>query len=192
MTRHRITPPEHYIDSPEAVAVFDTVPGFQAAVYDLLIAGFTRHDISVLGSESALAEKFGQRFWTSAELADDPEAPRAAFVSEEAVGELEGGIAGGFLFVGSAIAMTALLGPASTIGASIAAVAVGGAPGAVVGTLLARRAGRHHRAHYAAQIARGGLLLWVRTPTPELERRAVAILRGHSGRDVHVHPWSEP
>jgi hypothetical protein len=37
--------------------------------------------------------------------------PRTALVSEEAVGELAGGIWGGFAFLGSAIAMTALLTP---------------------------------------------------------------------------------
>jgi hypothetical protein len=34
---------------------------------------------------------------------------------------------------------------------------------------------------------RGGLLLWVRTWDVEDERRAVEILRKHSGSDVHVH-----
>jgi hypothetical protein len=191
MTQFRMSKPPHAIACPEAVGVFDTVPALQAAIYDLMIAGFSRHDISLLGGEQALREKFGQHFWSAGDLEDDPEAPRAAFVSEEAMGELEGGIAGGFLFLGSAIAMTVLLGPASTLAASIAAVAVGGVPGAVLGTLLARRVGKHHRDYYARQIEHGGMLLWVRTDTPEKERRAVEIMKGHSGRDVHVHPWSE-
>jgi hypothetical protein len=98
---------------------------------------------------------------------------------------------GGFLFLGSAIAMTALLTPASTLLGSIAAVGIGGTPGAVLGTLLARRVGRHHKDYYAGQIAHGGILVWVRTETDEKERRAIEIMKGHSGRDVHVHPWAE-
>jgi hypothetical protein len=192
MTDYRLTRPPHAIRCPEAVAVFDDAATLKAAVYDLMMAGFSRWDISVLGSQEALQAKFGDRYWTAAELADDPEAPRAAFVSEEAIGELEGGIAGGFLFLGSAIAMTALLTPASTLLGSIAAVAIGGVPGAALGTLLARRVGSHHRDYYQTQVAHGGLLLWVRVDGPEQERRAVAILKGQSGRDVHVHPWSEP
>jgi len=35
------------------------------------------------------------------------------------------------------------------------------------------------------------MLLWVRVRDEEHERLAVEILKGHSGRDVHVHDWSE-
>jgi hypothetical protein len=184
--------PEHYIDVPEAVGVFDSWATLQAAMYDLLIAGFSRFDISMLASEDAVREKLGRQFWTSRELEDDPAAPRTAFVSEEAIGELAGGIWGGFVFLGSAIAMTALLTPAATVAASIAAAVIGGAPGAVVGGLIARRIGKHHEDYYLQQIERGGVLLWVRCATPEKERLAREIMSGHSGRDVHIHAWSEP
>lgn len=36
-----------------------------------------------------------------------------------------------------------------------------------------------------------GILLWLRCSTPEKERLAQKIMVGHSGRDVHVHRWSE-
>jgi hypothetical protein len=35
------------------------------------------------------------------------------------------------------------------------------------------------------------MLLWVRVRDDAHEKMAVEILKGHSGRDVHVHPWSE-
>ena len=180
-----------YIDIPEAVGVFDTFEAQQAAFYDLRSVGFHHSDISLLGSKEALEEKLGKAYWRASELEDDPRAPRANFVSEEAIGELEGAIAGGFFFVGSAIAMTALLTPASTAAASIAAVAIGGSPAAVIGTLLARRVGKHHKDYYENQIRHGGILMWVRTRDKEREDLAVKILKGHSGRDVHVHDWSE-
>ena len=192
MTTYRTSQPDDFIAIPEAVGIFETKEKLQAAMYDLMIAGFSRYDISVLASQETLEEKFGSSFWRAEELADDPATPRAAFVSEEAIGELEGGIAGGLFFLGSAIAMTALLTPASTAAASIAAVAIGGSPAAVLGTLLARRVHRHHRDYYQTQIEHGGILLWVRVLDPERERIAVEIMKGHSGTDVHVHPWSEP
>ncbi|RBI87514.1 hypothetical protein DRV85_00855 [Rhodosalinus halophilus] len=179
------------IKVPEAVGVFDSFEALQAAIYDLMIAGFSRWDISLLGGQKALEAKLGERFWHAEDLEDDPEAPRAHFVEEEAIGELEGGIAGGFFFLGSYIAMAALLMPASTLAASIAAIAIGGGPAAVLGALLARRVHKHHRDYYAEQIRHGGLLLWVRVADKEKERRAVEIMQGHSGRDVHVHDWSE-
>ncbi|WP_343082091.1 hypothetical protein [Ostreiculturibacter nitratireducens] len=193
MTGFRTTKPDHYIAEPEAVGIFDNFESFQAAMYDLLIAGFSRYDISVLASQETVDKKFGKRFWRSAELQDDPEAPRTAFVSEEAIGELEGAIAGGFFFLGSYIAMAAMaaLAPVATLAGSVAGIAIGGAPGAVIGSILARRVGRHHKDYYATQIEHGGILLWVRVADHEREKIAVEIIKGHSGRDVHVHPWSE-
>jgi hypothetical protein len=179
------------INIPEAVGVFDSFEDLQKAFYDLRMVGFSRYDISLLGKEDALKEKLGKTYWRSAELEDDPSAPRAAFVSEEAIGELEGGIAGGFFFLGSYVAMAAMLTAASTLAASIAAIAIGGVPAAVIGTLLARRVGKHHKEYYTTQIEHGGILLWVRVSDKEREALAVKIMKEHSGRDVHVHPWSE-
>ena len=179
------------IDIPEAVGVFDTFEDLQKAFYDLRSVGIHHSDISLLGDEKVLEEKLGKAYWRASELEDDPHAPRAHFVSEEAIGELEGAIAGGFFFVGSAIAMAAMLTPASTLAASIAAVAIGGSPAAVIGTLLARRVGQHHKDYYADQIEHGGILLWVRARDDERADMAVKIMKGHSGRDVHLHSWSK-
>jgi hypothetical protein len=192
MSEHRFTRPEGALEQPEAVGVFQSYDAFQAAIYDLMIAGFSRYDISVVASQEVLEEKFGKRYWTSPELADNPEAPRSYFVSEEAVGELEGAIVGGFFFIASYVALAAMLAlsPLSALGASVAAVAVGGVPAATLGGWLARRVGKHHSEYYATQIRHGGILLWVSLSSPERERLAVEIMKGHSGRDVHVHPWS--
>jgi hypothetical protein len=184
---HKLT----VIDVPEAVGVFDTFEDLQQAFYDLRMVGIHHSDISLLADEKVLKKKLGKAYWRSSELEDDPRAPRAHFVSEEAMGELEGAIAGGFFFVGSYIAMAALLTPVSTLAASIAAIAIGGSPAAVIGTLLARRVGKHHKDYYANQIKNGGILLWVRTRDKDREDLAVKIMKGHSGRDVHVHSWSE-
>ena len=179
------------IDTPEAVGVFDTFEDLQQAFYDLRMVGIHHSNISLLANESVLKEKLGKAYWRASDLEDDPHAPRAHFVSEEAIGELEGAIAGGFFFVGAYIAMAAMLMPASTLAASIAAIAIGGSPSAVIGTLLARRVGKHHKDYYANQIEHGGILLWVRVDNKEREELAVKIMKGHSGRDVHVHSWSK-
>lgn len=176
---------------PEAVAVFDSVEDVKAAYWDLRMVGFSRYDISLLAKQEVLEEKLGHAYWRAEDLEDDPKAPRAAYVSEEAMGELEGAIAGGFFFLGSSIAMLAMLTPASTAAASIAAIAIGGSPAAVVGTLLARRADRKFRDYYANQLHHGGILMWVRVKDDDKRDLASKILTEHSGRDVHVHGWSE-
>jgi hypothetical protein len=106
------------IDIPEAVGVFSKFEDLQQAFYDLRMTGIHHSDISLLADEKVLKEKLGKAYWRSTNLAVDPHLPRAHFVSEEAIGELEGAIAGGFFFVGSFIA-------------------IGGSPAAVIGTLLA-------------------------------------------------------
>ncbi|MCI2398840.1 hypothetical protein [Aliiroseovarius subalbicans] len=180
-----------YINIPEAVGVFDSVKSMQGAMYDLMMAGFSRYDISVLGSEEAMIEKLGSAFLRPEELEDNPDAPRAAFVSEEAMGELEGGIIGGLFFLGSYAALLSLLTPASTVAASVAAVAIGGSPSAALGIILARRVDKHHKDYYENQLKNGGILIWVRTIDKDKEALAVDIMKQHSGRDVHVHGWSE-
>ena len=87
--------------------------------------------------------------------------------------------------------MLAMLTPASTLAASIAAIAIGGSPAAVFGALLARRVGKQHKEYYENQVQHGGILMWVRTKNKEKEDLAVTIMKAHSGRDVHVHGWSE-
>ena len=178
------------IDVPEAVGVFDSFEALQGAFYDLRMAGFSRYDLSLLGGEKALREKLGDAWWRSQDLADDPNVPRAAFVSEEAMGELEGAIIGGAFMIPSYIAMAVVAATGATVAATAAAVAIVGFPAVVIGTLLARRAGSHHRDYYALQIEHGGILLWVRVASKEKERQAVEILRQHSARDVNVHDWS--
>ncbi len=178
------------INIPEAVGVFDSFEALQAAFYDLRMAGFSRYDISLLGSETALKEKLGDAWWRSEDLDDNPEVPRAAFVSEEAMGELEGMIVGGAFFIPAYIATAVVAAAGATVAATAAAVAIAGLPAAAIGVLLARRTDKRHKDYYARQIEHGGILLWVRVADKEKERRAVEVLRSHSGKDVHVHDWS--
>ncbi|WP_298858053.1 hypothetical protein [uncultured Sulfitobacter sp.] len=178
------------IEVPEAVGVFDTFESFQKAFYDLRMVGFSRYDLSVLGSDVALKEKFGKAYLSAEEMEDDPRVPRAAFVSEEGIGEMEGVIVGGAFFIPSYIAMAAMAAAGATAAATAAAVAIVGLPAAAIGVLMARRVQKHHNDYYADQIARGGILLWVRVADKEREKLAVNILKSHSGKDVHVHDWS--
>jgi len=48
------------------------------------MVGIHHSDISLLADQKVLQEKLGKAYWRAAELEDDPSAPRAQFVSEEA------------------------------------------------------------------------------------------------------------
>lgn len=131
------------------------------------MVGSSRSGISLLSRKEGSEDKFGSRYWRSVELEDDPNVPRAAFVSEEAIGVLEDALIGGFVFLGSAIAMTAMPTPSSTLAALTASVAIGDAPGAAIGAILAGRACQHNKDYCETLVRQGGILLWVRVSDDE-------------------------
>jgi len=171
----------------EAIAVFDEAKPLQDAIDELRRSGFDRADISLLASEQSVEEKLGHLYDKVGELEDDPSVPRAAYVSTEAVGDAEGGLIGGLVYVGAVAAAGAMVASGGSLAGVIAAAAMAGGAGGVVGSVLAKLVGERHARHIQEQIDHGGLLLWVRTWDKEEERRAVEILTKHSAHDVHVH-----
>jgi hypothetical protein len=105
--------------SREAFGIFHSASGLQDAIDDLLSSGFDRSELSLLASEHAVDEKLGHRYARVDVLADDAEAPRAAFVSTEAIGDAEGGIIGGLVYVGAIAAVGAVVATGGTLLAAI-------------------------------------------------------------------------
>ena len=68
-------------------------------------------------------------------------------------------------------------------GAPLAAVAAGAGVGAA-GALVGRKLSHDTLSFLDAELARGGVLLWVRTPDESAEARAIHVLRRHAS-DVH-------
>jgi hypothetical protein len=171
----------------EAVGVFIRSEDLQDAIDELLSSGFHRADLSLLASEHVVKEKLGHRYYKVDALQDDPNVPREAYVSPEAMGDAEGAVIGTLMYVGATAAAGAILVSGGTLAVAIAAVAVGSGAGAMIGSILAIWMGDHHAHYLQEQMEHGGLLVWVRTWTAEGEKRAVEILRRHSASDVHLH-----
>ncbi len=132
--------PEHDIDVPEAVGVFDSWATLQGAMYDLLIAGFSRFDISMLVNEDAVREKLGE-----------------ALVCQDARGQTGRPAFGLRLGGGDRRARRRHCGrlPVPGLGDRHGSPADAGgldrrgrAPGAVLGGFLARRVGVKHKDYY--------------------------------------------
>jgi len=174
----------------EAVGVFNTAELLQSAIDELLSSGFNRAEMSLLAGEEAVVEKLGHAYEKVKELEDDPSVPRTAYVSTEAIGDAKGGLIGGLVYVGALAAAGAVVASGGTLGGVIAAAAMAGGAGGLIGSVLADLVGDHHARYLQEQIEHGGLLLWVRTPDEEHEKRAVAILSKHSAHDVHIHELS--
>ncbi|MFW5834720.1 MAG: hypothetical protein ACOCYE_11545 [Pseudomonadota bacterium] len=171
----------------EAVAVFRTKEGLEAAVDDLLLEGFARRDLSLLASDEAVRKELGHDFGSTRELEDDAKVPTVAYVAREDVGDAEGAVLGGFLYVGALAGAAAVVASGGALPAAILAATLGGSAGAGVGGWLAHLVGKHHADSLERQIAEGGLLLWVRTHDAAHELKATSILKRHGGEDVHVH-----
>jgi outer membrane lipoprotein SlyB len=176
----------------EAVGVFADANAFQGAIDDLLSSGFDRAELSLLAAKRTVVEKLGHPYEKVAEIEDNPAAPRCCYISTEDIGDAEGGLIGGLLYVGAAAG--AFIASGGTLAAAIAAAAIGGGVGGLIGSVLAKLVGDRHAQHLQEQLDQGGLLLWVRTRDADREKRAVDILAKHSGRDVHVHalPGAQP
>ena len=171
----------------EAVGVFNTADALQEAIDELMSSGFDRAELSLLASEQAVEEKLGHHYEKVRDLEDDSTVPRAAYMSTESIGDAEGGLVGGLMYVGATAAAGAIVATGGTVAAAIAAAALAGGAGGLIGSVLAKWVGDHHAHHLQEQLNHGGLLLWVRTWDSEDEKRAVEILAKHTGRDVHVH-----
>lgn len=171
----------------EAVGVFAKADDLQQAIDELMSSGFDRAELSLLATEKAVDEKLGHAYRKVQDLEDDPSVPRTVYVSPESVGEAEGALVGGLLYVGALAAAGAVVASGGALVAAFGAAALAGGAGGFVGAALASLVGDHHARHFQEQLAHGGLLLWVRTRNKEHERLAIDILKRHSGGDVHVH-----
>lgn len=176
----------------EAVAVFDDAENLQNAIDELLNHGFDQAEISLLASGKSVEKKLGHLYRRVEELEDTEDAPRTEYVSTAARGDAQGGLIGGLMYVGALAAAGAVVASGGSLGLVLAGAAAAGGAGGAVGAVLAKLIGDKHAEAVQEQLDRGGLLLWVRTREPELEIRAKAILRKHSGQDVHLHELPDP
>jgi len=168
----------------EAVGVFHDRPSLQTAIDELLSSGFDRADLSFLANRETVERRLGHGYRSTAQLEDDATVPTVAYVSTESVGDAEGAIAGGLIYVGAVATAGAIVASGGTFAAAIAAA---GGAGAALGALLDRFLDRRFAERFEDQLAQGGILLWVRTPDPGREEVATAVLKKNGATDVHVH-----
>ena len=173
----------------EAVAVLEDVSELEAAVEELRAAGFADNDISLLAGHEAVERKLGRMYRRVEELEDDPAAPRTAFVSLNRLGDREDRVVSSLTILPTLIAAGTVVASAGAVAAAVVGTAVAGA---ALGTALSHFMNKQHAEWLQEQLDRGGLLLWVRTPDPESERKAIAILTRHAAHDIHIHDIPAP
>ena len=171
----------------EVVGVFLSSAALEAAVDELEQAGVTRSAISVMGADAKRSDRV-QRLYESAEqIADDPAAQRAAFVSSDSQAEGKAMAVALPFTIGGFAGAWAVAAAGGALAAAIGATLVGGAAGAAAGALLLRAVVRHHVENIHAHLAQGGLVLWVSTPDNAAEQRAFDILGRCGAASLHAH-----
>src|SRR6185437_5299213 len=110
----------------EAVGIFHRAEDLQDVIDELLTSGFHRSELSLLASETAIRDALGHRYESVNSLADDPTAPRSAYISPEAIGDAQGGLIGALGYVGAASAAGVVVASGGTMAAIITAVVLAG------------------------------------------------------------------
>ena len=171
----------------EVVGVFHDEGGLRKAADELMVAGFDRSELSMLASRKAIEEKLGSAAQSAAMLEDKAGVPMQAYFGPDAIVEGKAIITGVPAFIG----VCAAAGPAIAHGTSTTEVIVwalvGGIAGLILGAITAKVIGNKTSAYLQNQIRNGGILLWVRTTTPEKEKKAAELMKAAGAADVHVH-----
>jgi hypothetical protein len=171
----------------EVAGVFRSQGRLDAAVDALLLAGFDRADIDLMASIEAVREKLGDVYAPMEELADVPDVPRQAFIAREDVTLPLAGTAGILTYFGATAAALGVVASGGALPLAVAAALAGGAVAGGTGALIARLIGQERAKELEAQMAAGGLILWVRVRSPEQEAKAQQILKDHGAEAVRVH-----
>jgi hypothetical protein len=171
----------------EIVGVFHDAGALRKAADELMVGGFDRSELSMLGSRKTVEEKLGSASQGAANLEDNPRVPMQAYMGTDSLTEAKGLIVGVPAFIG----VCAAAAPAIAHGASMTMVIVwaviGAIAGLILGTVTMKTIGNKTSAYLQGQIKSGGILLWVRTATPDKEKKASEIMKGAGAADVHVH-----
>ena len=171
----------------EAVCLFDSEDELQAAIDDLETHGFSNAAVSRPVPRDEILEALDHDVANVKELEDDANVPRQAYVDKESKTE---GIALlvvipvyiALMVAGGIIAANGLL-----LWQGIVISIMLGSIGAAGGGVIAYRIAKKRTMREQSEKAWGGLILWVRTGSPDQEDKALKILRRNSGRDVHLH-----
>jgi hypothetical protein len=133
-------------------AIFNSRSQAEMAVDELLKAGFSRDDISLLMSESTRGREFAVKKTTKV-----PEATAAGMT----VGGVIGAVAAGLAAVGTLVIPGLSLVAAGPLVAALAGLGAGAAAGGLTGALIGLGIPEHEAKFYDQEIAKGGILVGV-------------------------------
>lgn len=171
----------------EAVGIFSSRDALQKAIDELSLAGFQRHELSVLANDQTIRDHLGHVPGSVEEVAHDPNAPRQSYVSPEDTGSAKGVAVGFPAYVGAILATGAVLATGGTALAAAAAAAAAGVGGGALGSVMSQWLTDKRNEPMLQHLDKGGILLWVNLADAERERLAQEIMNRHAAQPVEVH-----
>ncbi|AWJ84275.1 hypothetical protein TSH58p_12505 [Azospirillum sp. TSH58] len=171
----------------EAVGIFASRDALQKAVDELTLAGFQRHELSVLANDETIRDHLGHVPQRAEDIAHDPDAPRQSYVSPEDVGSVKGVAVGFPAYVGAILATGAVLATGGTALAAAAAAAAAGVGGGAMGSVMSSWLTDKRNEPMLQHLDKGGILLWVNLADAGREQQAVEIMNRHASQPVEVH-----
>lgn len=186
-TNNALPEGEHKYTVREAVAIFASEAALTNAIDQLEASGIDRAEISVLAGDDGAVKKLRARFDGAVELADDNTVKRAAPPDKDARTEIGAAAVGLPAYAGGIGGMFAVAAVGGGLAIALPLVLAGGLAGGGLGAIAAYAIAKQHRDAVGTQMEKGGLLLWVRTATPEREQKVLALLREAGGQNVHIH-----
>src|SRR5665213_933683 len=148
----------------------------ERTVDDLLAAGFSNDDISVL-----LPDNKGTRDFAHDKSTKAPEGAAAGVTAGGAIGGVLGLLAGIGVLAIPGVGPLIAAGP---IMAALAGLGVGGAVGGIVGALTGMGIPEYEATRYEGRVKGGGTLLSVHCDTTDEVSRAKSILKGTKAEDI--------
>jgi hypothetical protein len=174
----------------EVAAIFTDAVKLEQAITALREHGFSRPDISVMASRNAIETKLDHHFERIEAMETDPRIPRSIFVSKAEAAEGMAAAVGIPLYIGAVGSALAVAATGGSLAFAIVMAAAGGATGASVGGVIANVLGRKYAERIEANLAEGGLILWVRIRDDldgEKEQRAKTLLEEEGGTSIDAH-----
>jgi len=170
----------------EVTGIFHSRERVDSAANDLLLAGFDRGDIDILGSLTEIPKRLGAAYVAPEELAHVNRAPRQPFFDRDDLTVLNIVVAS---LVGAGCGLATafwMLQSGRTEAASAIVGVLVGLFTAALAFLITARVSRGDES-LSSIAAHRGLILWVRIRSPEQEDKAQEILLRHGAKAVSVH-----
>lgn len=166
-------------------AIISNEHELELIISDLIAQTVGRHDISVQGTPTQLADKYGVPYIAPEVIQDSSNPPqKESFMQDDFAWVL--GFSFSIPLVICIIIGIFLIGDIRSTADNIIYGILGAIIGSFIGYVIANAVKNHHERAINLQEKRGGFVLWVTYKTQDQEHEIIAILHKHNALEIKV------